>query len=325
MQMGAKERAKTGQWRGGPQSRLPFGYKYTDGMLRVDDYEAMIVKYIYDSFLNGIPLNKIQNNVLENYPLKQKMKYRTLAERILKNNIYIGKIKYAGETYDGIHEPIIDVDTYEKAQAIWKERNLSKKKYFQSKYLLTGMVFCSYCGAKMASTGAGKLKCGERIVDYICYSKKGTPDYMVKDVNCPSKRHRINRLDPKIIDIIKNVSFEDMEQGKDSTDNHATITAELKRLDSKIEKLLDLYQYGLLDVDILNERITNLNIDKERLQFTLDNQKKRLDSKTVLANIKTVKDFDWNNSDYSSRREMVRLLITRVELGNEDIKIEWNI
>lgn len=325
MQMGAKERAKAGMWRGGPQSRLPFGYRYIDGVLLVDDYEAMIVKYMYTEFIKGTPLTKIQSKVAAKFPVKETLIYPSIMKNILQNNIYIGKIKYAGETYEGLHEHILDTETYDKAQQLWEHRNTNKKKYFESKYLLSGILYCGHCGGKMASTGAGLLKSGERVTDYICYSKKGTPSHMVVDRNCPSKRHRVNRLDPKIVELLKTITFEEMQKDNSFTDNTTTIKSEIESLDTKISKLLDLYQDGLVPIDVLNDRISKLNDDKELLQETLISQKKQIHPEEIAKNIQTAKDFDWANSDSAAKRAMVRALINKVELTNEHMKIEWNI
>ena len=71
---------------------------------------------------------------------------------MLKNTLYIGKIKYKGVEYDGVHEPIIDIDTFNKAQIRYKEISSAWSENYRSpykaKHLLTGLLFCANCGAR---------------------------------------------------------------------------------------------------------------------------------------------------------------------------------
>ena len=41
-----------------------------------------------------------------------------LVLNVLRNSIYIGKVKFKKKEYDGVHHPIIDIDTFNKVQAL---------------------------------------------------------------------------------------------------------------------------------------------------------------------------------------------------------------
>lgn len=66
--------------------------------------------------------------------------------QVLKNRTYIGEITFQGKQYKGIHQRLIDDEVFYKAQDILKARSVTKQ---ASSYLLSSLVFCGNCGAKM--------------------------------------------------------------------------------------------------------------------------------------------------------------------------------
>ena len=119
--------------RGGIVSIAPFGYKVTDGKLVVDAEKARIVSKIFADFLNNKDINMICDN-LNSSEIKTAKGNRwdcRAVEYILQNPVYIGKIRWnpickTGRDFyndnliisDGIHEPIIDENTFEQAKQI---------------------------------------------------------------------------------------------------------------------------------------------------------------------------------------------------------------
>ena len=97
MAMGHIGRAKSGYWRGG--SNPPIGYDFIDGKLEVNNYEALQIRKIFSLFLSGESMYSIATYMNENYTNKySNYKHPSLISIILKNELYIGKIKYKGVT-----------------------------------------------------------------------------------------------------------------------------------------------------------------------------------------------------------------------------------
>jgi hypothetical protein len=85
---------------------------------------------------------------------------------ILTNPIYIGRIRHGRELYDGQHEAIIDLATFEKAQALLASR-ANRSVTTESRdgvHLLTGIVF-SRDGDQLGPTHA--TKAGRRYRYYV--------------------------------------------------------------------------------------------------------------------------------------------------------------
>mgnify|MGYP005850350981 CR=1 FL=1 len=67
----------------------------------------------------------------------------------LKNPIYIGKIAYKGEAFEGKHDPLIDEDTFNRCQEVMAEHNQNASRKRVHNYLLRGYVFCAECGKRL--------------------------------------------------------------------------------------------------------------------------------------------------------------------------------
>ena len=111
--MGRAERAKAGLWHGG--GYRPYGYDYVDGHLVVNAVEAVMVREVFDLFLNKTPINAIAGIIDERYG-------RSLGHSgirsMLDMKLYLGLISWEGNTYEGEHEPIIDEVTFKRAQVL---------------------------------------------------------------------------------------------------------------------------------------------------------------------------------------------------------------
>lgn len=41
---------------------------------------------------------------------------------VLSNEAYVGRVHWRDQTFPGLHEPLIDQDTFDRAQALLKQR-----------------------------------------------------------------------------------------------------------------------------------------------------------------------------------------------------------
>ena len=91
---------------------------------------------------------------------------------IISNPTYIGKIRWRDRLFDGIHEPLIDELTFQRAQAILRERgeDLSRRRGNASDFLLSGVVRCGSCGK--AYVGMSARGNGGRYEYYACSGRQ---------------------------------------------------------------------------------------------------------------------------------------------------------
>ena len=159
---------KKGMWMGGPR---PLGYDIVDKKLVVNEAEAETVRAIFEQYL---ALGSVTDLVeeLDKRRLRNKRWMSKNGEkrggtrfkrgplyRVLQNEIYIGKIPYKSQSYDGQHAPIIPEQLWAEVQA-QLERNrqhISEQKSNKERCLLSGLIYDS-AGNRMTSTYSVKNK-----------------------------------------------------------------------------------------------------------------------------------------------------------------------
>ena len=168
--MGMVERVKQGYWPGG--GKIPFGYDYdADKGILVPNSDAETVREIYARYLEGQSTGRIAREL--------GLRYEHLVRQILLRESNTGVIVYRGETYRGRHEPLVDPDTF--ARAVRRLQRSDKPRAAASNKLLTGLLVCGHCGAKMRYQKWGGA--GDKLV---CYSRDKSKPHLVHDANCPN-------------------------------------------------------------------------------------------------------------------------------------------
>ncbi|CCI59520.1 putative resolvase [Staphylococcus equorum subsp. equorum Mu2] len=198
------ENIYTGQYQraleGYYQGNLPLGYNNIPDNkkeLMINQHEANIVKYIFESYAKGHGYRKIANALNhKGYVTKKGNPFSISAiSYILSNPFYIGKIQFAKYKdwndkrrkglndkpviAEGKHTPIINQELWDKVQT--RKNQVSQKPQVHGKgtNLLTGIIFCEKCGAAYAASNTtNTLKDGtkKRIRYYSCsnFRNKGS-------------------------------------------------------------------------------------------------------------------------------------------------------
>lgn len=315
--MGRIGRAKNGYFHGGAYA--PTGYDYKDGMLIVNKYEAMQIVDLYKRFAAGHTLHNCWQYMQKNYTTKYgAWKSEALIRNVLKNEIYVGKIKFKGSTYQGNHEPIISQELFDEVQRMFfnsrKDMDSYKRSPFKASTLLSSLVYCGKCGAKFHGEHG----------NYSCYSRtKGDKRYIV-DPNCKNKKWKIPNLDNLVIDYISNLDFDTLELNSKSNEisyekqDHSKRLAEI---DKQIGKLIDLYQIGSIPVETISEKINALTQEKNTLETSIDT--KTFD--TLTANDLIVTRDNLLNlldtGDLQEKRYCLTILIDKVIVNDDTVNI----
>lgn len=194
--MGQLRRSQEGYYQG----NLPLGYdKIPDNKheLMINQHEANIVKYIFESYAKGHGYRKIANALNhKGYVTKKGNPFSISAvSYILSNPFYIGKIQFAKYKdwndkrrkglndkpviAEGKHTPIISQSLWDKVQARKKQVSEKPQVHGKGTNLLTGIIFCEKCGAAYAASNTtNTLKDGtkKRIRYYSCsnFRNKGS-------------------------------------------------------------------------------------------------------------------------------------------------------
>ena len=183
------QRAQKGMWNGG---FISFGYKAENKKLVLNKDEAKIVQSIYEMYISGVSVAKISHET-------NLSKGRIFT--MLRNPIYIGKIKYDGKFLQGNHEPIISQELFDLAQEIHKKA--AKKVRLYKSFPLAGLIKCKECNSFMTPSHTNKNK-KSSIKRYYYYRCTST---LKKDWNyCSTKQVNANRLDNYIFQNLERIS-----------------------------------------------------------------------------------------------------------------------
>ena len=306
--MGMAERVKSGLWPGG--GRVPFGYDYDrDKGILVPNEDAPTVRLIYSLYISGMPMYKIAKTL--------GLKYERLAVQILKRKSNAGYITYNGKEYKGRHEPIVSEETYNEAMALMEER--SKKNLTDSGYLLSGIVFCGVCGAKMRYQ-----KWGKNGAKLCCYSKEKNKPYLVKDPACDNENVWASEVEEAVIGDILSLSYK-IEKGALSEED---ITGALKTKKLQCEKKLKrLYVLYASDADdVLKEAIADMKKELEKTNKALSDEEEKAAEKKKREGkrkkLETLKD-TWEFMTEKEKRNVIRSLVSKVTVTHDTVKIDY--
>jgi DNA invertase Pin-like site-specific DNA recombinase len=229
---------KKGMWMGG---RPPLGYDIKDRKLIINKPEAEIIKYIFVCYAerneNETLPEFLDELKIRGYKTKtwktQNGKYIEGSEivlgdlyRILNNYLYLGKIKFKDNIYDGEHTAIISQELWDQVQQKVKVHNITRSKDVQSERpKLYGKVW-DYYGNRMTATysykysKAGRYKMRYYLNRDICKNGKTASEF---------KRIRADNIDKIVIEEIHNL-LENLIISISRSKNQELVAAILKQL-----------------------------------------------------------------------------------------------
>ncbi len=294
---GRQQKARDGKWNGGLP---PYGYKlvHKEGekakVLEIEEKEAEPVRLIFEKYTNTqMGANSVARWLNEHGYTKTVRQNGTLSafsshfvKNVLDNPVYMGKIAYGRrktekidgtrnefhivkqdedtyEFYNGIHKAIISEETWYKAHEKRKITGVKHEKTHSMEHfhILSGLVRCPVCGAKMYGVVNRKKKKGsdEYYTDMWYYKCKNR--IKVEGKPCTYKTNiRQDQLNAEVVAMVKWV-LDDPDFKKrvatatgDSESSMDELLEEEKRLQTGREKAENkkkklLAKIGNMDVD----------------------------------------------------------------------------
>lgn len=318
---GRIQRAKEGLHNG--QAFTPIGYRYIDGKLVVDEYEAEQIRYLADLYLMGYGTARMLSEMNKRgYRTSYGQWSRSTINTILFNPVYRGKVTFGGEEYEGQHERIISDETYTKLleQKILRAKGAA----FKRSYLLSGLLWCKHCGTRIA----GKNRHGRKY--YACYSASKSSRHMVKDPDCKlpafPKDLIENKISEYIMDIYNDTDYYiEKHKAEHKQPDTSLYDKRLQAIEKQTKRLLDLYQYGEIEATEIRKRIEEMQDEKNAI-LQAKKQVIRYDYEEFRDIVKSLGD-DWNDLNTDEKREYLMSMIEKIELdlnGNIGISIKVN-
>ena len=323
--MGRIGRSKAGYYHGG--SHPPTGYDYKDGLLVVNEYEAIQIREIFSRFIAGKSVNAISRYLSAHYVTKWSA---GKVLHVLRNTVYIGKVHFRKADYDGIHQPLIGEDEFQAAARLLgsaSEREAKKthaqKTPFRAGFLLSGLVYCGRCGARYSANHGY----------YKCYSRAKSSRQFVVDPNCKNDNWEIGKLDRLVQQEIRGmISQPDLlglviqtvaDRAEVKIDRPA-IQKRIAEIDGQTTKLVDLYQVGSIPMETITQRINAISAERGRLQQQLDTPDPAPSAERFLRAAEDC-EAGFDAGDMDNRRMFTASLVERVIIDGRSVDIRWRI
>lgn len=340
MSMGIDARIKEGKWRGGKQ--VPFGYVYNPDLekLVINDYESILVKYVFENFTEGKTLYTISNELIEKGITYSNGKVDSRNLRyMLKNKTYCGYQRNHGNWIKSLHDPIIEEEIYNKAQEILAE----KKRRFEETGAkigseavstnLSGLLYCARCGARYSKYRTGTKEYGFHL-NYGCYSRHKKVKAMIKDPNCKNTHYRMEVLDEIVFNQIKKLAVDPdyLQHIKKAAQQDAevqkiqAIGKQINQISNQLSRFMDLYGLGTYSLEELDQKTKPLTAQRMKLKKELERLQsdcKRITEDKVMELVSSFSEA-LEHGDLHDRRFIIEQLISRIDIDGDEITIHWN-
>lgn len=303
LKRGRLARISAGKWMGG--GNCPYGYKYDKelGKLIVIPEEADKIREIFRLYVEEkISPQKIADRL--------GFKGDKIITQILKRKSLTGCIIYKGQEYSGEHEPIISLERWQEAQEEMKNRSVVRG---SPSYMLTGLLYCGECGAKMRyqkwrkDTGECKL---------VCYSHQKSKMYLVKDENCENQLYWQSDIENAVLSELFRLTYLGEENNTKSDSCFNPIELLKNQIIAEQKKLSKLYDFDDgVDDGVLKEKILNCRKKISDLQLQIESEKEQEKIKKKIDKAKnifrTLKD-TWEHMTPKEKQIVCQELIERV-------------
>lgn len=343
----------------GKVPNLVFGYDKIPGdyfNLAINEQEALVIKQIYDLYVNyGCGAAKIANVLNEN-GIKTKRNCRWSQNavcRILTNELYTGKVANGKEEVEDFltgkraerdetewmvtEKPelkIIEPELYEQVRQIMSERNKRFKTdnvKQSNKHLFSTLIKCKECGWSFRRS-VRKYK--NTYIKWVCSGHNGKGADSCPNAVTVDENELIEVLQNYFVELLanrKNVvkyvvdEFRRVYKAKDENISYEKeLKTKIAKLENTRQKYIDLYTDDIITRAEMNEKIGGSKKELERLQNELKMVSYHLTKEEQLEDIlnNTFKEI----ADIADVRNMtnaqLKKIIQKIEVdkdGNVDI------
>lgn len=316
LQQGRLQSVKEGKYLG---SIAPYGYnrkklsKSKGYTLEPDPQQSNIVKLIFDLYTkaNRIGVSKIANklNAMKIPPARGGDWTTSTIQGILKNPVYIGKIKWNARPVikkvvegkvlverprndnvmiiEGLHKPIINQETFDTAQKyISKNPIPSVPTKYKMKNPLAGIVTCGMCGRKMnrrpyKGDYPDTLMCVGPTCKNISSHLHLVEEKLIKALELWLNNYKlkIESVETKT----DNLEIEILEKAIENVDK------QLDTLNMQLNNMHDLLEQGTYSLEVFTKRsnlvkskIEDLQSNKNTLIKQIESEKKSEENREII-------------------------------------------
>lgn len=278
----------------------PYGYRYEDGMMVIDEEQAETVRWIFSQVLSGRSSAQIARELNERgIPSKKNGRWESnVVAGMIKNEKYIGDAllqkTYTDDHFtrhmnhgekaqyyiSNHHEAIISREIFETANVILERNGLEKgirrgETKYLNRYAFSGRIICGECGSsfkRVMINGRPCYSCTGHLKDKDSCSMKSIPEESVKAAFVTM----MNKLSFARSKILLPLEAGMKQSGDtDSLDRISEIDGLLDGIGKRRMQIAQFFSKGLIDPAFFAEESDNLDLEEDRLA----NEKRMLSGK----------------------------------------------
>lgn len=295
---------------------------------RVDPVQAPLVRQTFEFYTTGnIGLNALVEKMYE-AGLRNKgggKVSRAGLVCMLKNPFYTGliRIERTGETFAGVHQPIIPLSLFKAVQNVFAGKRIPKvRRHF---FLFRRVIRCRRCK---------NLLIPER--------QKGNVYYRCQTKNCPQKCLREETIEQRLLAIYQRLQFtgEEYEQLKAEAVRYLKdepqwdeeikkqLAMELVNIETRLAKLADAYVDEVFDKETYFSKKKELLLKQQEIKEKL--AQKNGDTAEVINKLNEFLELlksvylSYESADAEEKREMVRIVFSNLSAEGKTVLVKLN-
>ncbi|TAN24858.1 MAG: recombinase family protein [Actinomycetota bacterium] len=278
---------------GGTIARAPLGYKnvhVTDELGRInrtvelDPERAHLITWAFYRYAEGDAtlrtlLDELTARGLTTRPTPKWPSKPLIVpglHKLLRNPYYKGEVRYMGVNYPGLHEPLVDPQTWQQVQDLLSAHSIGGTHQRTNQQYLRGSVYCGSCGSRLMVTTA-RNRWGSEYLYLVCSGRSRkitdcqrqamsyeTIEELIED------EYRTIALSPQLRDTIEQLVLEDFDALQ------AAAAGERKQMErqrielaAQRQKLLEAHYAGAIPLDLLRSEQDRIAGRLERIQEDL--------------------------------------------------------
>lgn len=231
---------------------------------------------------------------------------------------------------------IVDQDLFERVRKRMDENRKRQREHLSgARYLLSGLMICGECGSAYCSRSSPSGL-------YAYYRCIGTEKYRHGSVICDNTSVKSLEVESlvwsevcKLLREPERLKFELQRRSDESGmtgEQLATLEKAVRDLRSRLDRLIDAYASGLLQQDEFETRIGPLRERHDRESAALASLRgdasNDLDIESASNALSCLADSvgaGLEEADWSLKRDLMKLLITRIEIHRTEIRLVYKV
>jgi DNA invertase Pin-like site-specific DNA recombinase len=317
--------------------RPPYGYKVgSRHRLELIPEEAVVVRYIFRLYLQeGLGIRLIARRLNEEgLRTRRGGNWSMVSIRdILRNRVYLGTYSRFGVRVTGSHPPLVSADDFRVVQDRLNARRTSYQPRVTSRFLLSGIAHCGYCGNKLIGVSrrqSWKRRSGERVENsyryYQCESRtnQSVCDYHTRRAD--ALEHEVHaELVRRAADAAARPARTPSSAQADAERERQRLAARLRALDKRIGKYLEAAARGTLSKDKMRKLTVKAATERLAIEDAVDAAERRsqagAEGVVPAAAARALAD-NWAQMTFSERFSALREAVVRVTVTDEAVELE---